>query len=484
VASQPDAPKFSIAKLASTEELNLLSMVPDGEQRSVLYRELLRKYNADDVWHLSVAENVLNEDDLNTIFRDLDIPSSSFIRYTMPSYGANELLETLASKLNKWFDPASETINSDDVFVTTGVSSALELIALGLQTPLPGDKDSPVPLGSTVMLPVPFWQGFNWSFKEVPKLKILPVLLEDKTNFQLAQSDLETAYNNAADPKPKLLALTNPHNPLGMKEKLEGIYTWALSKDMHIISDEMYRHSQLKNAKPNFVSAVALEATKTKPEQVHVVWGFTKDFGLSGCRIGIIISKSKYVKGVMQDSIDKREQYRSLAWFSPFDSLKQYYVNKMLTPEVGGGDFWDITMDNYSSKLTDSFEAVKDALGRNNIKFVYNQGANSAQFFWLNLYEFLDKVPPLSCPESVLFSSYWSPSNDSPSLTREENLACYILSNAKVGLLSGEIMGCPQDSDPKKQEFEGYFRLCFTAYNSKYVVQAVNQLGDCLKSLK
>jgi len=487
VASQPDTP-FSITNLSSAE-LNLLSMVPDEEQRSVLYRELLRSYNAEDkVRDLSIAENVLNKTALETIFEDSNIPSDDFIRYS-PCYGEPKLLETLASKLSKWF---GARVDSEDVFVTAGVSSAIQLIALGLQTPLPGpfapEKVPPVPQGSKVMLPVPFWQGFNWSFKEVPKLKILPVALKDTETFQLTINDLKKVYDEEEEPKPKLLVLTNPHNPLGInykKELLEDIYTWALSKqDMHIISDEMYRHSQIKGAQPPFVSALALNETnksESNSKRVHVVWGFTKDFGLSGCRIGCIISKSEYVHGVMRDSADPLESRRSLAWFSPFDSLKQYYVRKMLTPaNVGCDDFWDTTMNDYSNKLTDSFRLVGNALNNNGIKFLNMDRrppllANSAQFFWLDLREFLKPVIECSPPTRVLFGSS---REIVPPPTPEQELANCILENAKVKLLTGEIMGCTPDNNMP----EGYFRLCFTVYDPKIVVQAVNQMGEYLRS--
>ena len=54
--------------------------------------------------------------------------------------------------------------------------------------------------------------------------------------------DLERAYQRGKK-KPKVLLLTNPHNPLGIcmpKSVLDGLVEWAMGKGMHVVSDEIY----------------------------------------------------------------------------------------------------------------------------------------------------------------------------------------------------------------------------------------------------
>ena len=52
-----------------------------------------------------------------------------------------------------------------------------------------------------------------------------------------------SAFEDAWDPKCKVLLLTNPSNPLGTvyhRQELESILTWAHEKNLHVISDEIY----------------------------------------------------------------------------------------------------------------------------------------------------------------------------------------------------------------------------------------------------
>lgn len=475
MTSQSDtAPEYSIANLTSVEQ-NLLALVPDEEQRSVLYRELLRKHGVEPPYtDLSVAENVLTYEYLSeNVFKGLPALPEGYTRYHT-SYGTDELRDKMAIRLGQSF---GVTVDPNDVFGTAGVSSALQSIALGLQQPLPVQVQGlvPVPAGSTVLLPAPFWQGFHWSFEQVPQLRCVPVNLtaEGPEKFQLTLEDLKRTYKCTKETKypAKLLVLTNPHNPLGVnydKSLLESIYEWALREtDMHIISDEMYCHSQRIGAEPKFVSALNLKATNSDPERrerVHVVWGFAKDFGLSGFRAGFVISKSKYVQNVMYGDSERHP----LSWFTPFDSLKHFYILPIIAEK---GEIWNGAMDRYKECLTESFDAAAKILRENGIKFFNSDSksnANHAQFFWLNLREFLPYVSPRDSA-SALFNSR-SPGDPDP----EQTLAECILANAHVKLLTGTTLTC---------EWKGYFRLCFTAFEKQKVVEAVTKMCEYLKSL-
>lgn len=468
------APEFSIVNLTSAER-DLLDLIPDEEQRSVLYRELLRKHDIPaDYTDLSVAENVLIYKNLcKYVFNDLERPLPLMYTEYFTPYGNDDLQNQMADRLNNSF--RVNTVKHENVFATAGVSSALQSIALGLQLPL-HDEDPPVLTGSQVLLPAPFWQGFHWSFEQTPKLHCVPVNLMTKgaENFQLTLEDLKRTY--ATTPNPKLLVLTNPHNPLGVnydESLLESIYEWVLQKTkMHIISDEIYCHSQLTGAKPEFVSALKLEATQSAPDRVHVVWGFAKDFGLSGFRTGFVISKSKYVHSAMIGSNNLLERRRSLSWFTPFDSLKHFYIlNLTAKPPPGKKDPWEEVIKQYPSDLTTSFNAVAAVLKKHNIKFVHPDGANSAQFFWLDLREFLQPCHPRDSMSINLFDS--REHDEDPDRRKEACLADDILNEAKVKLLTGTALTC---------NVSGYFRLCFTAHDQQTVVTAVDRMCKYLNS--
>jgi aspartate/methionine/tyrosine aminotransferase len=463
--------EFSIASLTEAQR-DRLARIPDEEQRSVFYREL-----AEDSGYvlpstdLSVAENALT-------YRTLEKPVLSpqpplpwkYTRYFTP-YGTDDLRKRMAEQLSTSFEA---DVDYKDLFGTAGVSSALESIALGLQLPLPLREGVPVPvpIGSTVLVPAPFWQGFVWSFEQVPRLRHVPVDVykKDKRTFELTIEDLKQAHKTT-EPKPRLLVLTNPHNPLGVNyhpNLLEQIYHWALKDtEMHIISDEMYCHSQLKDATPEFVSALKLTANRSESERerVHVVWGFAKDFGLSGFRAGFLISKSPYVHNAMLGSQDPLERRHPLSWFSAFDSLKHFYIERLLDQD---GKFWKKTISDYQLDLTDSFVAVTKILAKYGIPFVHPNGGNSAQFIWLDLRDFLLPIGADGEPGQLFIGP-------SPDNKREQVLAQCLLDHANVKLLTGATMYC---------RHEGFFRLCFTAFDKDIVVNAVERMCVYLKEIR
>ncbi|SDD21030.1 pyridoxal phosphate-dependent aminotransferase [Actinokineospora iranica] len=473
-------PAFSVSAFTS-DERDRLTLLPDEEQRSVLYRDLLSDKGIDQPTNLAVAENVLLYPMMRAeVFDKMPVLPKEYVKY-FPSYGSVELRTMMAARLAESFGVPGQ-ITPDEVFGVAGVSSALQCIAWGLQTPLSvetdvpmprGDQPCPVPPGSTVMLPAPFWQGFYWSFQQGPNLKCLPVPLTTAgiDNFRLTLDDLRREYD-ARPEKPKLLVLTNPQNPLGVnydRQLLESTYEWALQHtDMHIISDEMYCHSQLSNAKPPFVSALALNAIEQYRDRVHVVWGFAKDFGLSGFRAGFLISRSPYVRNVMVGATNPTERRNAQSWFTPMDSLKHFYLLNLL--HANNDRFWHDAMRQYPELLTSAYKSVAGVLDRYRIRHVHTEHANSAQFFWLDLREFLGR-PDQSTTQSGLFGFFGGDTQPDP----EQHLADAILRNANVQLLTGTTLSCP---------VKGYFRLCFTATETDQVVKAVTAMCEYLRSLQ
>lgn len=444
----------------SADDRESLAAVPDEEQRSVLFRDLLTGLGLPEVDDLSVAENVLIYPELrDVVFDRLPTLPQRNTKYVVPPYGTPDLMALAADRLGR---SLGVEIDVEDVFGAAGVSGALTCIALGLQLPV-DPRPAPVPRNSSVLLPAPFWQGFYWCFQQEAGLRCHAVDPADAKTFQLTLDDVKRAYDEADDPK--LLTITNPQNPLGYnydRSLLESLYEWALGEtDMHVISDEMYCHSQLEGTPTPFVSALALDATAVSPERVHVVWGFAKDFGLSGFRAGFIVSRSRHVHRVMKGEAALRRN--SQAWFSTYDSLKHFVTEHVFTAEDHG--FWERVMRLYRRRLTEVFEAVARVLDVHGIQYVRRPQANSAQFFWLDLREFLAE-PAQAAPFAVLFGDGGSP-------TSEAALAKDVLEHANVKLLTGTTLSCPEP---------GYYRLCFTAIERDRLIEAVERMCRYLRS--
>jgi hypothetical protein len=181
---------------------------------------------------------------------------------------------------------------------------------------------------------------------------------------------------------------------------------------------------------------------------------------------GTIQSKSKQIREAMFGT----GELHTMAWFSPFDSLKQYMLKTLFLDRFGEADpkLAAQAMEKYAgnsdkSLVTKQYYATKECLDKNGIKYVGEP--NAAIFFLLDLREYLGKVPLGSWSKERLHST---------ENTQEGELNSYIRENAKVLLIPGLECFCKE---------EGYFRLCYTAQKRKKVKFGINRLGEELAKL-
>lgn len=77
---------------------------------------------------------------------------------------------------------------------------------------------------------------------------------------------------------------------------------WSKSKNMHIISDEIYGNSVFPGEKFTSMAKVMKDMNKGEKylgDNVHIAAGFSKDFALSGFRVGTLFSHNKDLLGAM-----------------------------------------------------------------------------------------------------------------------------------------------------------------------------------------
>ncbi|MEU3567618.1 pyridoxal phosphate-dependent aminotransferase [Kitasatospora sp. NPDC036755] len=454
-AEQRQADAALVSSVEQALAMERLHRIADPEERLAYYQDTV----SEDVYNLGIANNVLLFDLLDeNVFSRIELREKD-AKYASPPYGAQSLLDVVTAFLRPRFSAGIDP--KFDVYATAGGSGALECLAFGL---IHGGVLKP---GDRVMLPAPFWPGFLWCFQQRPGLQCVPVRLDGADHLTLTVDALQHAYDAASEPKPKLLVLTNPHNPLGVnysEELLDDVCRWALDKQMHIVSDEIYSYSQ-STGTDGFHSVLSTRAYATDPDRIHLVYGLTKDFGLSGFRIGFLVSKSNDVRRVMQGD----ETLKSLTWFGPLDSLKSAYVRKLfLTDDGKPSDFPKTLMADYAGRLETAFDRTAAKLGEHGIRYVGDDGKpgdrNAAQFFLLDLSAHLDKAFP---PDLV-------PINHEID-QREALLGAYLLKDAKVSLLPGGEMHCPRP---------GYFRMCYTADTTDRVEKAVDAMAASLAKLK
>lgn len=426
---------------------NFLGMVhPD--QRAAYYKQHIDPT----VVNLSTAENILLLPFLQeNLFVNPGPIDQTTIRYPTTIYASPEYREGVQDFLNSQWQ--NVTVNSNDMFGVSGVVAGLECLAAALFKP-----------GDEVLIPAPMWYGFPWSFSQSAGMKFISFPIDGGVN--LTKANVEQALKQS--PNAKLLVLTNPNNPLGVnysKELQEEIYSLFLENpNRHIISDEIYACSQVKN-KDEFVSALSLKAYQKYGDRIHVTWGLSKDFGLAGFRAGFIISKSPTVQVVLTGDSCKA----SAIWFSPFVSLNPYMTGKLFLDSGGkpNPQLANAAMDAYKGLLKNQYEATAQHLTKGNIG--YSAGNDGALFFWIDLWRYLDRVPaaisdqPLLCKELYTYDD-----------VRERRLANYIKDEAGVLLVRGQECF---NNNP------GFFRLCYTSEPLDQVTQGIDKMIQALNAL-
>ncbi|MCP4151491.1 MAG: pyridoxal phosphate-dependent aminotransferase [bacterium] len=434
-------------KFSKKYHLKHFDNMVNPEQRAAYYKGNINS----EAINLSTAENILLLDFYQEkAFVDLGMIEDRDIRYSTEVSGSTEYKESIARFLHKQWDV---TANHDDIFIVSGVAAALECLAFSLFND-----------GDEVLVPAPMWYGFPWSFRQRPKMKFIPFNVSRA--FELTPDDVERAVKQ--NPNAKLLVLTNPNNPLGVnypRETLEEIYSFFLKdKTRHIISDEIYGCSQVKD-KNEFISALNLEIYRKHPDRIHVVWGLSKDFGLSGFRVGFIVSKSQQVK----DSLIGDSCYKSMAHFSPFGSLNPYMLKHLFLDREGESDpeLANEAMIEYKNLLEKQYAGTAAALEKG--KITYHPNNNGGIFFWIDLSEYLNRVPETVPPDSQLCPTLYDYDD-----IRERRLSCFIREKAGVLLIRGQASFC---------EEPGFFRLCYTAEKLAQVTKGIDNMARKLNEL-
>lgn len=418
---------FDLAGLDAEERATLLSSrraEAQAEPRPGLLGAPAETAN----YNLATAENVLLYDELRDVitdFRGFSLEDTKYPGRVKPG-NLYTLNERAAAFLSAEYG-LEEPLTADHVMGIGGVSAALESLAFALCKP-----------GEIVIAPAPCWQGFQWCFtyRAGANLERFPVSSRPGDPFYLTLDDVKRAYARTRGTA-KVLVLTNPENPLGVNhapDVLEEIYGWVLAQTgMHIISDEIYFNSQTAGAPP-FKGALALKAYQR--DRVHVVWGFAKDFGLSGFRAGFVVTRAA---AVMKAVIDRR------MWFlSPFTAQPIFALSEVLGRDEGR--FAHELMRAYRRVLTEQRSATAAALDAKEIAWYPNNHA--ALFFWLDLRRYLRAGG-------------------------EQQLNAHLEEHG-IFLLPGQTLACPEP---------GWFRLCYTCESADVIVAAVAHLSSVLRKI-
>lgn len=283
--------------------------------------------------------------------------------------------------------------------------------------------------GDEVIIPAPYWVSY-------PPMVALaggsPVIVEttEQNEFKITPDQFKKAVTS----KTKALILNSPSNPTGSaytKKELEKIAEVAISKNIFVISDEIYEKIVYDGFK--FVSIASLSEEIKK--RTIIVHGVAKTYAMTGWRIG-------YTAG-SEEIISAMNNIQSQSTSNPTSIAQKASVEALIGPQ------------NEVDKMVSAF-----AQRRNYIV------------------ERLNNIPGVSCYKPMgafyvfpNFSSYYGKSYEGKKIKNSTALADYFLDAAKVAVVPGVEFG----ADP-------FVRLSY-ATSMEDIREGVNRIEEALRSL-
>ncbi len=471
------------SEISSSRGRNAVSLLPVylTDARAVTQYDPINA--PDGALQLSVAENQMLEDLLVPALRKFSTSneqsdSNNEIEglfesdqiYYQQTHGRQGLREAMAGYLGRIlkFSP-DQSFDLEGMVLGAGCNAVLENLCFCLTEP-----------GDAVLLPTPYYAAFEFDLGARAGLNIVPVNTMEfndtdfTTDGTVPQScyypnaaALDAAYNKAkaAGSPPKVLLLSHPNNPLGICYPVSVVkecINWAREKKVHLVSDEIYAGSVYRKTNPltgedTFQSALTLAANEIKSGSkvglglgpyVHLVYALSKDFALSGLRVGVAYSENEAIRLPMQKLND----------LCQISSQTQQTVEQMLSAESDSG-LWstDEFLPQNNDRIRQRSDSVLLCMDECKIPCLFG---DSGLFLWMDLTEFL---PP---SDDLIDESEESKDN------RERVLYLELLQEFGLLFTPGRSM---------RNEMPGFFRFVFTAASDEEFALGLERIKNYVK---
>jgi aspartate/methionine/tyrosine aminotransferase len=220
-------------------------------------------------------------DEAITVLKDrLSHPAAHV--YT-PDEGLLELREELSLYLRQ--KSGIDANPQDEIIITAGANNAF----LGAILTIVGPNQN-------IVMPTPYY------FNSVMAVNLLGADVKEapvNSSFQPRVEDIEAAI----DKNTRAIFIITPNNPTGAvyeKRTIDGIVDLCIQHDIMLISDETY-------SRMVFDDATHYSPRSRRDAENHVVslGSFSKDFGMSGWRVGFTIGPAEFIREFLkvQDSV-------------------------------------------------------------------------------------------------------------------------------------------------------------------------------------
>lgn len=255
-----------------SHDLSLSKIVVDSvEALSIKYNTMVyeKQRKGEDVIVLSLGEAFF---DIPLLSFDI-LPLQKIYHYSH-SRGIPELREKISKYFFETYDVTFDY--ETEILVTAGSKIGIHMCLMSIINP-----------GDEVVILEPAWVSFPEQIKLCHGVPI-------RVPYHKSLYDLEEFISA----KTKMIIINNPNNPTGKiysLEELTHLYQLAKKFNLVILSDEAY--SDFVINKDEFISFANLDIKK---ERSIVINSISKNFGISGWRLGYVITNSILINQILK----------------------------------------------------------------------------------------------------------------------------------------------------------------------------------------
>ncbi len=341
--------------------------------------------NPNGVFPLNVAENKLSWPLLKTKLEQISASQKipDWVSGYTDTLGALQFKQTVAHFLSEHLTHCP--IDANQLAFSAGTTAVIEMTAFIL-----GNE------GDVAVFPAPSYPVYKNDIGNMAGLVrhnlITHTELSELANESIINiTHLENTQSSLQEEGKqfKILVLTNPDNPTGRlytASELEAISHWCVTHQIHLVVNELYALSIINTQDPAitndykehipFVSFAQIMATKKSP-YLHMLYAFSKDFGISGFRVGLVYTFNElFLKA-----------YQNINLSHTLSNHTQWLLQCLLEDK----EFIKSYIQHNQAALTASYVIVVNCLKKLNIPYVPARGS---LFVWFDLSEFMQAPTP------------------------------------------------------------------------------------------
>jgi len=343
------------------------------------------KNTPDGALQLGVAENEMLEDLLVPSLTKFAM-SNGFTAdciYYQPTHGRFELRDAFCKYLQRLLNLSTD-LNREALIMGAGCNAVLENLCITLAAP-----------GEGVLIPTPYYAAFEFDLVARAGLSIIPVNTLDESGVDICGDNIpkEAYYPTKSSlnkslaiarqqgKSPRILLLSHPNNPLGIcypSNIIQDCIDWCRKNRIHLVSDEIYAGSVYRSN--DFQSTLKLAGPGKLGPYIHFVYALSKDFGLSGLRVGACYSENSEIRLGLHKLND----------LCQISSQTQTLVETMVSDVTAEGVFWTSSfLKENTVRICSRSDAIQALLSEFDIPFL---SADSGLFVWINFSRYLPKL--------------------------------------------------------------------------------------------